>query len=167
MQWSANATEHAHVQEIKVPAWLSNNQNYYDQITRYFDRLDKCFRFDVTTYFQAWHEKVSLQDGDNGDFEREDKYDIGINSESPSLQDHMDVSYLIVDYFAVADALLRGAVPNALKPHCTFSTSTTTFHITNKPSLSMTVDEAATLYGIPDLHPAIWKFLHCVQYSTD
>ena len=37
IQWSADATEHAHIQEIKVPARASNNQNYYKQITCYLD----------------------------------------------------------------------------------------------------------------------------------
>ena len=32
MQWSADVTEHTHVQEIKVPAHAGNNQNYYSQI---------------------------------------------------------------------------------------------------------------------------------------
>ena len=49
MQWSADATEHAHVQEIKVPTRLSNNQNYYDQIPRCLDHSDKCFHFSIAT----------------------------------------------------------------------------------------------------------------------
>ena len=165
MQWSADATEHAHVQEIKVPAQLSNNQNYYNQIAHYLNHSDKCFCFDVTTYFQAQHEKVDLQEDGDADSNQEDKYDI--NSDASSLHDHMNVSPQIVDCFAVADALSHSAIPNTLKPHRTFSTSTTTFHIANKLSLSMTVDEAATLYSIPDLHPAIWEYLQCVQHCTD
>ena len=165
MQWSADATKHAHVQEIKVPTWLSNNQNYYNQIAHYLDCSDKCFHFDVATYFQAQHEKVDLQEDGDADSDREDEYNI--DSDASSLHDHMNVSPRIVDYFAVADALSHGAVPNAPKPHHTFSTSTTAFHIANKPSLSMTVDEAATLYSIPDLRPAIWEYLQHVQHCTD
>ena len=165
MQWSADATEHAHVQEIKVTAQLSNNQNYYNQIAHYLDRSDKCFHFDIATYFQAQHKKVDLQEDGDADSDQEDEYDI--DSDASSLCDHINISPRIVDYFAVADALSRGAIPNAPKPHRTFSTSTTTFHIANKLSLSMTVDEAATLYSIPNLHPAIWEYLQCVQHCTD
>ena len=165
MQWSADATKHAHVQEIKVTARLSNNQNYYDQITHYLDRADKCFHFDVATYFQAQHEKVDPQEDGDTDSNQEDEYNI--NLDASSLRDHMNISPRIVDYFAVADALSRGAIPNAPKPHRTFSISTTAFHIANKLSLSMTVDEAATLYGISDLHPAIWEYLQRVQHCTD
>ncbi|KAF8548502.1 hypothetical protein OG21DRAFT_1489339 [Imleria badia] len=47
MQWSVDTTEHAHIQEIKTPAQMGNNQNYYNQIARYLDRSDKCFHFDL------------------------------------------------------------------------------------------------------------------------
>ena len=50
MQWSADITEHAHVEEIKLPARAGNNQNYYSQITRHLDKLKKCFHFDLATY---------------------------------------------------------------------------------------------------------------------
>ena len=69
MQWSADATEHAHVQEIKVPARSSNNQNYYDQIARYLDCSDKCFHFDVATYFAARHEESLLSEDEDLDFD--------------------------------------------------------------------------------------------------
>ena len=164
MQWSANATEHAHVQEIKVPAWLSNNQNYYDQIARYLDRSDKCFRFDVATYFEAHRQQTPLPDEDDLDFDWEDN---DIELDTPSLSEHMNVSRSTVNYFAVAEALSCGCIPNALKPHRTFSSSSTAFHITNKPSLRMTVDEAAVLFEVPDLRPAIWEFLQCVQNRTN
>ena len=158
MQWSANATEHAHVQEIKVPARLSNNQNYYDQIAHCLDRSDKCFRFDVATQFATQHEE-SLSDEDL-DIDREDDPD---SSEALSLAEHMNISHSTVDYFAVANAISHGCIFNMLKPCRTFVTATTAFHITNKPSLLTTVDKAATLFGIPDLRPTIWEFLQCVQ----
>ena len=164
MQWSADATEHAHVQEIKVPAWLSNNQNYYDQIARYLDRSDKCFCFDVATYFEAHRQQTPLPDEDDLDFDQEDN---NIELDTPSLSEHMNVSRSTVNYFAVAEALSCGCIPNALKPHHTFSSSSTAFHITNKPSLHMTVDEAAVLFEVPDLRPAIWEFLQCVQNRTN
>ena len=164
MQWSADVTEHAHIQEIKVPAWLSNNQNYYDQIAHYLDHSDKCFHFDVTTYFEAHHKQTPLPDEDDLDFDQEDN---DIKLDAPSLFEHMNVSQSTVNYFAVAEALSRGCIPNALKPHHTFSSSSTAFHIANKLSLHMTVDEAAALFGVLDLRPAIWEFLQHVQNCTN
>jgi len=52
MQWSADITEHAHVDEIKVPTHAGNNQNYYNQIACHLDQLDKCMCFDLATYIQ-------------------------------------------------------------------------------------------------------------------
>ena len=85
------------------------------------------------------------------------------SSEALSLAEHMNISHSTIDYFTVANAILCGCIFNVLKPCHTFATATTTFHITNKPSLLTTVDEAATLFGILDLHPTIWEFLQHVQ----
>ncbi|KAF8546705.1 hypothetical protein OG21DRAFT_1527650 [Imleria badia] len=49
MQWSANIMEHSHVTEVKNPTWAGNNRDYYSQIARHLDHIDKCFRFDLTT----------------------------------------------------------------------------------------------------------------------
>ena len=43
MQWSADITEHPHIQEIKILACTGNNQNYYSQIVCYLDHSEKCF----------------------------------------------------------------------------------------------------------------------------
>ncbi|KAG6372134.1 hypothetical protein JVT61DRAFT_7920 [Boletus reticuloceps] len=64
-QWSADATEHAHIQEIKNPARMGNNQNYYDQIARYLDRSDKCFRFNLATYFETRGTKAATLESDD------------------------------------------------------------------------------------------------------
>ena len=47
--WSADATEHAHITEIKNPASSGNNQDYESQICRYLDHAEKCQRFDLAT----------------------------------------------------------------------------------------------------------------------
>lgn len=162
MQWSADATEHAHVQEIKVPARASNNQNYHDQIARYLDRSDKCLRFDIATYFAARREASHYEEEDVDSDKEDDPDDPNTPSAEP-----MNISRLTVNYFAIADAISRGHILNAPRPYRTFATSTTAFHIANKPSLRTTVDEAATLFGIPDLRPAIWDFLQRVQDRTN
>ena len=45
IQWSADITEHAHIDQIKDPARASNNNNYHPQICRQLDRLEKCRNF--------------------------------------------------------------------------------------------------------------------------
>jgi len=72
IQWSADITEHAHVNEIKIPARASNNQNYYSQISRHLDQLDKCFRFDLATYIEEHVHKGRDDDegfSDSGEYE--------------------------------------------------------------------------------------------------
>ena len=42
LQWSADGTEHAHIEVIKNPSDFSNNRNYESQICRHLDRIEKC-----------------------------------------------------------------------------------------------------------------------------
>ena len=95
-------------------------------------------------YFQAQCKNISLQEDDNVDFEQEDGYDIGIDLEVPLLQDHMNIQLWILLLSLMP--LSCSAIPNTLKPPHIFLTSTITFHIANKVSLSMTIDKAATLW---------------------
>ncbi|KAI6097815.1 hypothetical protein F5141DRAFT_1011188, partial [Pisolithus sp. B1] len=159
IQWSANATEHAHIQEVKVPAWLSNNQNYYNQITCYLDHSDKCFHFNVTTYFETCCEGNPSEDDDN----LEEEHDIELDFNNCSLCNHMNLPCLPLNYFVIANALACDSIPNAPKPHCTFSNITTAFHLVTKLSLCMTIDNAAILFKLPDLRSAIGEFLQCAQ----
>jgi len=49
-------------------------------------------------------------------------------------------------------------MPSAPKPYHTFVTPTTSFHLATKPSLWLTVDEAAIAYQLPDLNHALSTF---------
>ena len=75
MQWLANVTEHAHVDEIKVPAHAGNNQNYYSQIAHHLDRLEKCFHFDLATYIGRHLSQLSELRKDDLDGKDKDKDD--------------------------------------------------------------------------------------------
>ena len=52
-QWSADVTEHAHIDIVKDPARSSNNQNFDSQICRYLDRQEKCRLFTHATTIRA------------------------------------------------------------------------------------------------------------------
>ncbi|KAI6101840.1 hypothetical protein F5141DRAFT_1065808 [Pisolithus sp. B1] len=60
MQWSADPTEHVHVQEIKVLARAGNNQDYYNQITCHLDCTEKCLHFNIATYMESKLDKEDL-----------------------------------------------------------------------------------------------------------
>ena len=153
MQWSADITEHAHVQEIKLPARAGNNQNYYSQITHHLDRLEKCFRFDLATHIDR-HVDQSL--------ESEDELD-GDNMHEPDAEDGSFAGYhtptrSIINYFAISSALQQGRFPSAPRPFRTFATSATAFHLATKPSSQLAIDEAAVIHGLADLIPSISAF---------
>ena len=160
MQWSADITEHAHVQEIKVPARAGNNQNYYSQIVRHLDCSEKCFCFDLATHLYSRVSNMNQNDEDE-DFERDDKHEP--NSEDLSLANSMMALRPVTDYFAIADALQRGHIPTAIKPYCTFSTRTTAFHLATKPSYSLSIDNAAAMFKIPDFRQALFAYYHCLE----
>ena len=166
MQWSADVTEHAHIQEIKIPAHAGNNQNYYSQIARYLDRSEKCFWFDLATYLHSQGSQVDWGEEDEDEvFEQVDGHES--YPEDPSVADHMAAFRPASNYFAMADALRRGSISMAgTKPYGTFSTTTTTFHLASKPSLRLSLDEAAEMFKIPDLHQALMEYLHRLENGT-
>jgi len=165
MQWSANVTEHAHIQEIKVPARAGNNQNYYSQIARYLDCSEKCFRFDLATHLHSQGSQVNWGEDDEDEvFEQGDEHES--YPEDLSVADHMATFRPISNYFAVADALQCGSIPTAIKLYRTFSTTMTAFHLASKPSLHLSLDEAAEMFKIPDLHQALVEYLHRLENGT-
>jgi hypothetical protein len=105
------------------------------------------------------HNLTHLPDEDDFDFDQEGNQNDDFELDTPSLSEHMNVSRPTVNYFAIAEALSHGCIPNAPKLYHTFSSSSTVFHITTKLSLHTTVDEATMLFGVLDLCPVICEFL--------
>ncbi|KAI6018857.1 hypothetical protein EDC04DRAFT_2902053 [Pisolithus marmoratus] len=144
-QWSADITEHAHINIIKDPAQSGNNQNFDAQICWYLDHQEKCQLF-----MQAMTvHKLDL----HGDLD-----DLDVSDDEEDLLG----SRKITDYFGQAHALCVGKFLTAPRPYQTFASSTTAFHLSSKPTLTnMSIDGAADLYGLPDLKLAIADYLEC------
>ncbi|KAI5982093.1 hypothetical protein EDD15DRAFT_2403257 [Pisolithus albus] len=140
MQWTADVTEHAHVTEIKQPARTGNNQDYYAQIARHLDRSEKCFRFNLATRLASAEQGESGEDDEDQEDEHEPDF------EALHVTHYYTPSRTSVNYFESAEALASGAVPNAVLPHRIFVTSTTAFRLAVKPSLHVTIDEAAETF---------------------
>ncbi|KAI6027294.1 hypothetical protein PISMIDRAFT_8185 [Pisolithus microcarpus 441] len=158
MQWSVDVTKHAHVTEVKNPARAGNNQNYYAQIACHLDRSDECFRFDLATNIASSHDLHPNNGGDPTDEDHEPD-----DEKSHNLLYHSPIQK-IVDYFKIADVLANGISHNAPCPTHMFASSTTAIHLTTKPHCRMTVDEAVTLFDLPDLLSAICDcFNHCAN----
>ena len=54
----------------------------------------------------------------------------------------------------------------AIKLYCTFTTTTTAFHLASKPSLRLSLDKAAEMFKIPDLCHTLVEYLHCLENGT-
>ncbi|KAG1878544.1 hypothetical protein C8R48DRAFT_745211 [Suillus tomentosus] len=124
MQWSVDATEHAHITEIKDPARSSNNNNYDSQICRHLDRMDKCRRFDLATSLLDLRLRTNLDQhvNVNDDIVDSDVDDDNDNDDLPAdlLATVKCPGYArpITDYFAMAKVLQRrevGTVPLPLR----------------------------------------------------
>ncbi|KIK18406.1 hypothetical protein PISMIDRAFT_109496, partial [Pisolithus microcarpus 441] len=142
-QWSADVTEHAHIDLIKDPARSGNNQNFDTQICRYLDRQEKC---------QVFMQATMACDLDlHGDSD---------NSDSSDGEENTLGSRQVTDYFKRAHALSAGDFPTAPCPYRTFASSTIAFHLASRPKMTnIVVDRAAELYGLPDFKPAIADYL--------
>ncbi|KAI5987306.1 hypothetical protein EDD15DRAFT_2389609 [Pisolithus albus] len=142
-QWSADVTEHAHIDVIKDPARSGNNQNFDGQICRYLDRQEKCQLFMQATMAHY----LDLR-GDSDDSDPSDGEENTLGSRQ------------VTDYFKRAHALSAGDFPTAPRPYRTFASSTTAFHLASRPKMTnIDVDRAAELYGLPDFKPAMADYL--------
>lgn len=104
-----------------------------------------------------------FEEDDNTVFDQEAEHDI--DSEDTFL-DHLHIStFAQMNYFVTAKALSRGCIPSAPTPCRTFSTATTAFHLALKPSLRMSIDEAANKFNLPDLRPALCKYFRHLATS--
>ncbi|KAI6014893.1 hypothetical protein BKA83DRAFT_4061372, partial [Pisolithus microcarpus] len=155
MQWTADVTEHAHVTEIKQPARAGNNQDYYAQIAQHLDHSEKCFRFDLATRLASAEQGESGEDDEDQEDEHEPDF------EALHVTHYYTPSRISVNYFESAEALASGAIPNAVLPHRIFVSSTTAFRLAFKPSLCVTIDEAAETFSLSDLWLAITDYVRC------
>ncbi|KAG0693675.1 hypothetical protein DFH29DRAFT_881277 [Suillus ampliporus] len=135
-QWSVDITEHAHITEIKDPARSSNNNNYDPQICHHLNCADKCNQFELA---------MGLLDHGRGTEELE-----GVLEEFANENDETDGDML--------RQREKGSVPVLLR---SFVVGRTAFHLAYGPSIrSVTLDEVAVKFGLPDLRPAMADFLH-------
>ena len=164
IQWTADVTEHAHITEIKDPAWQSNNNNYDTQICQHLDRKEKLRHFDLATTFRqlaldAAKEATSagtMEDDEDSDDDQESKGELVHNKLSISFP---ALSRPLTDYFAIA-RLLASSPGTAPIPLHSFSIGLIAFHLTSKPSVQrMSIQEATDMFQLPNLPSALSRFV--------
>ncbi|KAF8417606.1 hypothetical protein L210DRAFT_3615989 [Boletus edulis BED1] len=157
LQWSADTTEHAHIEVVKEPALTTNNHNYDAQICRCLDRYEKCRLFDTAL---ALHTVVA-PDGEGpdvdaqGDSESEDYNDTG-----NLLDDIWAPRRQASNFFDIATRLSfspPGAVPT---PPRTFIAGSTAIHLNYDASRKhVPIDDVAEMFDLPDLRGALADYL--------
>ena len=162
MQWSADTTEHAHITEIKTPGRSGNNRSYNPQICRYLDREEKHRNFSLA--LSICELKVHAQtaganpedeapDNDTDTYHGEDEDEDENTPGYPNLSSQPDL-------FTRAIQLATNISPSTPLPLRTQCTKSTAFQLNFHPSIpSMTVDEVASLFKLPDLRPAIADYI--------
>ncbi|KAF8547550.1 hypothetical protein OG21DRAFT_1490136 [Imleria badia] len=163
LQWTADTTEHAHIEVIKDPASMTNNMNYDAQICRTLDRDEKCRLFNTTISLIQQPESGRTEDG--GDPDLEDKIDGGMNDDDANFElaeELWSPHRKATNLFAVAQRLLEappGSIPSPLR---VFVASSTAFHLNREPSIRhMSIDDAAQKFDLPDLRGALGDYVNC------
>ena len=114
MQWSADFTQHAHIDIVKEPARSGNNQKFDTQICCYLDHKEKC---------QLLQQAMEIQEWENFN---------GTSDPSDSEDDEGDKPYCMVrNYFERVSSLLLGKFPHAPKPFWTYASTITAYHLTS------------------------------------
>ncbi|KAG1836785.1 hypothetical protein DFJ58DRAFT_846769 [Suillus subalutaceus] len=134
-QWSTDATEHAHITEIKDPERSNEKQNI----------------------------KV-LADAARSHMDDEDIDDIELDDDVPieflSMIQH-GRSRPITNYFTIAQVLQHKPVGSIPLPLRSFVTGRIAFHLAYDPSIrNISIDDVTLKFNQPDLRPAQSDFLH-------
>lgn len=176
-QWSADMTEHEHIEVVKKPARASNNQDYEKQICRYLDRLDKIANFDLATAIQAAHITLSSSSSSHSHAQftntspSSSSNELSLDTSAELLSLINPVTSLpgsitplnpgLTDYFYSASLLSQGNISNAPIPHRTVRVSpNVVYHLSRDPAIRKAPPLIfATQFGIPDLVPALGDFI--------
>ena len=184
INFTADHTEHAHIEVVKVPAKSGNNQKYEEQICRHLDRSDKCRQFDLATAIQDAQIEFTTSPLPHLDNELDTDDEVNVfpedinvsNQMGPSASTLLDSIHTVsnigwtrripTNYFEEAACLVRDCNSNTPLPFRTFMAgSKTAIHLNREPYLRRTsIDEIASMFCIPDLKPLL---AHFIARATD
>lgn len=167
LQWSADTTEHAHIEVIKNPANASNNKDYDTQICRFLDRHKKCRLFDDATTLLLAGDHDRNTDMENEDPEELDDETAELEESCPMavLADLWGPIHQATNFFKKAEHAIK-AGPSKIWPPCSFVACSTAIHLNYDPSCkSIAIDDAAVQFFLPDLHGALADYFACEGQS--
>ena len=132
VQWSADTTEHAHIEVVKQPASMTNNHDYDSQICCYLDCSEKCWLFQMATEVTSATANPETNENldpiltatdEAGPHEDEEEYP------SKVLNDLWSPPHPLPNLFAAVDALHLTSTGSVLCPLHTFTSGHTAFHL--------------------------------------
>ncbi|KAF8128250.1 hypothetical protein EV363DRAFT_1400733 [Boletus edulis] len=120
LQWTADTTEHAHIEVVKNPTAMTNNMNYNAQICCTLDCDKKCQLFNIAISLSQQYKHMENE----------------LWSESPHHQ--------TTNLFTVAQRLLEASPGTIPRPLRVFVSGSTAFHLNCKPSICyVSINDAA------------------------
>ncbi|KAI6004202.1 hypothetical protein EDD15DRAFT_2360508 [Pisolithus albus] len=156
LQWSADTTEHAHIEVVKDPASRTNNKDYSAQICRHLDRVEKCRMFDTAVRLRGTTEagfssSAIERDEDRSDGEVGYAVDDADEAGAAVLNDLWAPKQSSSNYFDIAAKHVASTALSSF-PLRTFTRGSTAFHLNLRPSLrphweTIWLSTAATVEG--------------------
>ncbi|KAG1905438.1 uncharacterized protein F5891DRAFT_1183385 [Suillus fuscotomentosus] len=170
IQWSADATEHAHVSEIKDPVRQTNNNDYDPQICHHLDQQDKLRQFVIAMTLKSGvldpdPEELPVDEGDDEDIA---EFNEPCTDQQTALLEGLNCTRVTTNYFIKAKE--AATVPCGPSPHPprTFTADNTAIHLNYSPTRTgMKIDDVADEFNILDLHDAISNFLQLDARNRD
>lgn len=169
IQWSADATERAHVSEIKDPAQHTNGNDYDPQICRHLDRLEKLRRFTIATTLKSLYTNFNSEEllEHEADEEEDGESDESADPRTALLEE-LNQTRVTTNYFSKARELAAVGRDGTPHPPRTFVAGGTAIHLNYYPTRTgLKIDDVADDFNIPDLRQALSDFLQCDARNGD
>ncbi|KAI5994636.1 hypothetical protein EDC04DRAFT_2613138 [Pisolithus marmoratus] len=176
VQWSADTTEHAHIEVVKEPASTTNNQNYDAQICHYLDRVERCQLFETAirlctlngTNDACDHNVLDSPVEDSGSRADETTMEDDEEDAAAVLNDIWSPRRPVPNFFTIAEQLQTALPSSVPHPTRTFTSGATALHVNYMPAIkSISIDKWCSP---PDAHLPfrdlqIWYKVHLQQKS--
>lgn len=157
IHWTADITERAHIDVVKIPATATNNIDFESQICWHLNRFEKCRAFSHALHLRenkSSRPKTDI-DLDSSDPDLEDSLE---DNESGSFEEPTSSTALhhINDYFACS------AKPPLVLPPRSFVSGPVAFHLRfNLVIGSMKICDVAEKYDLQDMRTTLVHYFYC------
>ena len=162
IHWSADTTERAHIDVVKIPATAMNNIDFEPQISRFLNRYEKCRAFSHALHLrenEMIKPETELMDGSS---DTKDNWELDEDGEGVKLSPNgwapCTALHHITNYFASSAKSFKSQV----LPACPFISGQVAFHLRFDLVIgSIKICDVAERYHLLDLHTALVHYIYC------